>query len=184
MSLYTQEKVLSDEEIQEAIDLSKSLKWKDVYQQYNLFHVKRADLEPSATPPRHKFIQTMANYVKKMGVAQLYFLRYVPGSFTRLHHDDGSEITTITLLGDDGLKGGHSLVVDRYDERESDSPDELKQRTGHEFNNPPFGEYIVPEVVPIVKGETLSYGEDLIHGVSKVLEGERLVLVMWFKDRI
>ena len=47
MSGYIMDNVLSEEELNEARDLAASLEFYKVFQMYNLFHMRRADVEVS-----------------------------------------------------------------------------------------------------------------------------------------
>ena len=67
------------------------------------------------------FSDTLLKYSKHRNCIGLYFLRYVEGSFTRMHHDNNTDLTIVTLLDDVGLVGGHSLVMERYDQRDKTS---------------------------------------------------------------
>ena len=63
------------------------------------------------------FLDTLMKYSKHKHCIGVYFLRYVKGSFTRMHHDNNTDLTIVTLLDDVDLVGGHSLVMERYDQR-------------------------------------------------------------------
>ena len=179
MSGYIMDNVLSEEELNEARDLAASLEFYKVFQLYNLFHMRRADVEGDK---KFGFSDTLLKYSKLRNCIGLYFLRYVEGSFTRMHHDNNTDLTIVTLLDDVGLVGGHSLVMERYERRDRPA-DQHCARSGGEEEHPPYGREIIPDVLPVTVGESLIYGPDLKHGVSKVYEGERLVLVAWFTDK-
>jgi|TARA_B110000902_G_scaffold241905_1_gene292716 hypothetical protein len=181
MSGYIMDNVLSEEELNEARDLAASLKFYKVFQMYNLFDMERADLKVS-DEFEFGFLDTLMKYSKHKHCIGVYFLRYVKGSFTRMHHDNNTDLTIVTLLDDVDLVGGHSLVMERYAQRARPG-NEYCVRNGGEETHPPYGREITPDVLPVSVGESLIYGPDLKHGVSKVYEGERLVLVAWFSDK-
>jgi len=112
-----------------------------------------------------------------------YFLRYIPGSFTRLHEDNSTETTIVTLLDDKDLVGGNAVVREAYNPRGSRPAEQTCHRTNQENEHPPYGQQIVLDVLPMERGDSLVYGRELTHGVSKVYEGERLVLITWFNDK-
>jgi len=177
------DRVLSEQELQDARDMAASLEFFDVFQMYNLFDMKRADVsfDREGQVSGCGFANTLLQYSKHDTCIGLYFLRYVKGSFTRMHHDNNTDLTIVTLLDDEGLEGGHSLVMETYKQRDRPG-DQVCHRSGGEEEAPPYGKEITPDVLPVTVGESLVYGPDLKHGVSKVYEGERLVLVAWFKD--
>lgn len=178
---YIKERILSEKELQEAKDYAECSDWIDVFQMYNIFHLKRSDIGYDKGKGLG-FANTLLKYSRKDACIGFYFLKYIKGSFTRMHHDDKSTMTIVTLLDDKDLVGGQSIVSARYEER-ARPVKEICSRHKGERENPPYGEEIVPDVIPIRPGESLVYGPDLKHGVSKVYRGERLVLVAWFKDK-
>jgi hypothetical protein len=179
MAGYIMDNILSDEELDEARDLAASLDFYSVFQMYNIFHLDRADIPKEDTSG---FTNTLMKYSKHDTGVGSYFLRYKEGSFTRLHHDNDTDLTVVTLLEDKDLVGGYSIVMGRYDER--DRPAHLYcKRHDREDKNPPYGHEIIPDILPVKVGESLVYGPDLQHGVSKVYGGERLVLVSWYRNK-
>jgi len=54
-------------------------------------------------------------------------------------------------------------------------------RNDNENEKPPYGQEMILDVLPMEVGESLVYGNDLSHGVSLVHEGQRTVLVTWFR---
>jgi len=178
MAGYIMDKILSDEELQEARDLAASLDFYRIFQMYNLFDLDRAEVD---TDCGAGFVDTLQKYSKHDTNIGLYFLKYIEGSFTRMHHDNNSDLTIVTLIDDKELVGGHSLVAETYEQRDRPA-DQYCARNNGEETHPPYGQEIVPDVLPVSVGESLVYGPDLKHGVSKVYEGERLVLVAWYKD--
>lgn len=179
MAGYIMDNILSDEELDEARDLAASLEFYSVFQMYNIFHLDRADI------PQHDtsgFTNALMKYSKHDTGVGSYFLRYKEGSFTRLHHDNNTDLTIVTLLDDKDLVGGHSIVMAMYDAR-SRPADQTCARSEGEEKRPPYGREIIPDILPVKVGESLVYGPDLKHGVSKVYGGERLVLVSWYNNK-
>lgn len=177
MSGYIKEQILSKEELKEAMAVYESLPMNYYHQQYNLFDVERRDVP---APIHFGFFEKLQHYSKMKYNKGAYFLRYVPGSFTRMHTDNNSDLTVVTLLQTENLKGGYSLVTGEYKRKERPS-DRLASRHAYEENTPPYGKEIVMDVIDIEDGESLVYGPELNHGVSKVYEGHRIVLITWFK---
>lgn len=177
MAGYIMDNILSDEELDEARDLAASLDFYSVFQMYNIFHLDRADIPKEDTSG---FTNTLMKYSKHDTGVGSYFLRYKEGSFTRLHHDNDTDLTIVTLLDDKDLVGGHSIVMGTYDARSR--PADQTCNRGSEENHPPYGHEIIPDILPVKVGESLCYGSDLKHGVSMVYGGERLVLVSWYKN--
>ncbi len=175
---YILDKILSDEELNEAREFAAGLSFYTVYQMYNLFHLDRADVPREDTSGFTSALKKYSKHDKSIGS---YFLRYRKGSFTRCHHDDDTDLTIVTLLDDKDLVGGHSIVLEEYEERKRPAEqycrrDESKEPTG------PYGQQIIPDILPVKVGESLVYGPELKHGVSQVHGGERLVLVSWYKN--
>jgi hypothetical protein len=92
-----------------------------------------------------------------------YILEYYENSFTAIHHDIiggklTNSITTVTLLKQSNdLLGGKILVIDPKDK----SIVILDQNIG----------------------EVISYDHRINHGVSKILKGNRRVLINWYNSR-
>lgn len=178
MSGYIMDNVLSEEELNEARDLAASLEFYKVFQMYNIFDMDRAEVPEGDT----SFMATLKKYSKRERGIGSYFLKYRKGSFTRMHHDNNTDLTIVTLLDEKDLVGGYSLVAETYEHRIRPA-EQYCARNGGEKDHPPYGQQIVLDVLPVKVGESLVYGPDLKHGVSKVYEGERLVLVSWFTDK-
>lgn len=89
-----------------------------------------------------------------------YILEYYEGSFTTFHKDNVKQnniITTVTLIHQsNNLNGGKALFRD-----EDKSITVLDQKVG----------------------DVLCYGSHVDHGVSKVVNGARRVLINWFKQK-
>lgn len=86
-----------------------------------------------------------------------YFLEYTKGSYAAMHRDNPLTVdgTAITLLDrSDDLEGGDIITVG-----------EDKQR----------------KIIPQLVGQTVYYDTAVVHGVSKVTKGMRIVLITWFR---
>lgn len=175
---YTKESILSAEEVQEALDVYHQTPMEKYWQFYNLFKVERRDI--TADISKMGFMKTLhkrARTRSQQGTG--YFLRYPPGSFTKIHSDNGSNITIVTLLESKDLVGGYSITQGVYGE--SSRPADwhaIRDDTGYDG----YGDQIVTDVVDINDGESLCYGPHLLHGVSKVYRGHRIVLVTWWNN--
>ena len=175
---YTKESILSPEEVKEALDLYHRTPMRRYWQYYNLFKVERRDIVERSTDLG--FMKTLHKRARtRSQKADGYFLRYPPGSFTKIHSDNNSDITIVTLLESKDLVGGYSLTQGVFDE--SSRPegwDAIRDDSG--YNG--YGDSIVSDVVDINDGESLCYGPNLLHGVSKVYQGHRIVLVTWWNN--
>jgi hypothetical protein len=178
VSGYIHEKILSEVELKEARDLAKSVEFYRVYQMYNLFDVDRADPERST---EYGFIKTLLKHSRYENLVGFYFLRYIPGSFTRMHQDNNTALTIVTMLDQEGLVGGHSIVTNKYLSRERPA-NQCCERADYEKDNPPYNQDIILDVLPMKDGDSLVYGADQKHAVSKVYEGSRTVLITWFNN--
>ena len=174
---YTKETLLSPDEVQEALKLYESLPMQKYWQYYNLFKVERRDI-----PQEHSsagFMKTLHKRARTINqIASGYFLKYPVGSFTKIHCDNNSDITLVTLLESKDLVGGYSLAVGKFDEDSRPHGWEAVRDNG--YNG--YGDEIITDVIDIKDGETLCYGCDLQHGVSKVYRGHRIVLVTWWSN--
>lgn len=177
---YTKESILSPEEVQEALDVYRQTPMEKYWQYYNLYKVERRDITGDVS--NMGFMKTLHKRARtRSQVSQGYFLRYPPGSFTKIHSDNGSDITIVTLLESKDLVGGHSITQAVYGE--SSRPQDWHAVRG-DNGYTGYGDEIVTDVVNINDGESLCYGPDLLHGVSKVYQGHRIVLVTWWSNEI
>lgn len=180
MEGYIKDTVLSEKALKEAREYASTVDWYGVYQYYNLFDCLRYDIAVEEFQ-NLGFLKELHTYSRKSHNIGSYLLKYVPGSFCRVHQDNQSELTIVTLLDSTDLIGGDAVVQAIYETR-SRPPDLHCARTDREHNDPPYGRPIIPDVVPLQDGESMIYGPDLHHGVSKVYEGSRTALITWFKN--
>lgn len=141
---------------------------------YNLF-----DLEKR---PAHRKSQIIRKFEDDHGGSDKtwvhYFLRYTEGSYTRIHNDKTTEMTYVTLLeSSPNLDGGYAIINEVYGEEENKYNKGYRKATKEPYNKPQ-----VPVVVSLKKNETLVYDKDVYHSVSKVLKGQRIVLISWRRD--
>jgi len=157
----------------------------------NLFYIKLLKI-------REKFIdddvkESFMNVLKKIasttkfGVKQIssvHYIEYEEESYAKLHTDLQSTLTTVTLLDvSEDLEGGHSLIqtenksIKRFENRQIwDGTKAVDEDTIKR----PQDQSLVPEIISQQVGETVTYGPKLIHGVTKVTKGRRLVFIVWF----
>lgn len=176
------EKILDDNDINFLVTLSRSCKWKEIYQLYNVFKCNIG-----YTDGRESLINEKMK--THLGIdfdcdVLTYFLDYVPGSFTRPHFDVNTEYSVITVLEQNNLVGGYSVFYDNYLCPEGGRDGSLVcERDDVEKENPPYNKPIIPVVVSPEVGDSLVYNKKARHGVSKVESGNRLVFVSWFRKK-
>ena len=181
---YTTHQIFDDNDLAVLKDYVSTIEWDNVFQDYNLFNLKRHDCKTSDILEPYKKLSEYAdrNSATKVGFGA-YFLRYEKGSFTRIHKDNNSKLTIVTLIEtSDDLVGGDAIVLDEYKSPVGGRPAAYKcSRSGPEKDRPPYGQDIIMDVIPAKDGESLIYGNDLDHAVSRVHSGQRTVLITWFK---
>jgi predicted 2-oxoglutarate/Fe(II)-dependent dioxygenase YbiX len=109
-----------------------------------------------------------------------YFLKYIPGSFTNIHIDNPQRVfkTAITLVdASPTLIGGEAIIL--RDIEPTDLHDGIERPGSVDKNDNKGRSYKIPIVAHQDIGSTLIYNNDVLHGVSKVIEGYRLVHVLW-----
>lgn len=183
MGGYVKDVILSEQALEQAREYYKnSDHWYPVWQYYNLFHLDRLDV--ATEDYELEFLKELHNYSRKSHIVGCYFLRYPPDSFTRLHEDFDSELTIVTLIDSKDLVGGECIILSEY---ESPGPRPAhytcaRHNDKEKDKHAPYGLHIVPDIVNLEDGQSMIYGPDLTHGVSKVYQGERIVLITWFKN--
>lgn len=172
--------VLSTEQVQYLIDLHKRLPKKFFSRDYNLFNVYKTMIPRHLEAQDVKMLNSVATTIKnnfdnKKELTH-YFLEYVKESFTNIHIDNPNRVnkTAVTLLStSDDLIGGQVVLLQPITEQDllegKKQPSEMKANS---FN--------VPIVIQQNVGSTLLYDNNVLHGVSKVEQGHRLVLISWF----
>lgn len=180
MGGYVKDNILSEKLLQQAKEYYQSKTWYETWQYFNLFHMQRIDIPTQDYDL--EFLKELHNYSRKSHNIGCYFLKYIPGSFTRIHSDHESEMTIVTLLESKDLVGGECIITGEYNPPGERPSHYACGRREDEMKNPPYGKGIVPDIVNLNNGESMVYGPDLKHGVTKVYEGERIVLIAWFKN--
>lgn len=181
---YEIARFLSDEDVQDLLRCWNSLPQELWHQFYNLFDVDKRPVPGNVRKKHPAFakIEKAAN----SPLMSHYFLQYGQGSFTRFHTDDADKVikTIVTQIHTSSdLVGGLALVQIPYMVDARPSNKQVKRSKDPEKNNlPPLREQIVPKVVNVRDGESMVYGKELIHGVSQVERGTRMVLVSWFME--
>jgi hypothetical protein len=186
---YEIAKILTSKERKQLLSLKESCVTLDAHQDYNLF-----DIAKTLIHPKHLGMYTNKySPLAKQGLDKLhaaakerevgdpvaqYFLDYTKDAFTKFHTDDDARVglTMVTLLDEQDLSGGETILQQVY---------EAKPRPEHKYakrdgKDGPYGQRIIPEVVPMEVGETIIYDRNLMHGVGLVREGIRTVLVTWY----
>ena len=108
-SSWYKQKILSDDDIKTLLSL-----WKNpekCHQDFNLFNTYRVTMSNLEVNTVGAFKKLQEHTGGMTNLAQ-YMLEYTPGAFARIHSDDPdrSGRTIVTLLEDDDLVGGESLV--------------------------------------------------------------------------
>ena len=162
-------KVLTKEEIVYLTNMYDSMPKKFYDRNFNLFNVFKSNLfdvsKTSFGENERKQFNTIQRKLLAFhgshapwGPVTNYFLTYQKDSYAKIHQDNPDTVlgTAITLIErSDDLVGGDIIVSKGLDG---------KQRT-------------IPQQV----GETVYYSPATFHGVTKVTEGYRKVLVTWFR---
>ena len=183
MKKYNVLRILNDDDIELVKSASRDLDWHTIHQFANLFHCDRAILPntnyfPSISKKLDQYVSTERPDLKLKHTSS-YLLNYVPGSFTRMHCDENTHFTFITMIDSVNLVGGESLVQQVYEARGRRAEHHV-QRNGSEQQHPPYGKDIIFEVVNLQDGETMVCSEQTKHGVARVKSGSRLVLIDWY----
>ena len=159
---------------EEIMRIYSTLKEEHIKRYYNLHYMTQRNL------PKDQFIDLFN--VEGLKIHNQYFLNMTPGSFTRVHSDNNDLVkqTSITLLENNDLEGGEIIVYEPHYKSDMVVPEDgsVINRYHDEYNP---GEPVIPIVVKQGIGETITYGPNVQHSVSKVLKGNRLVLVTWYE---
>jgi len=175
-------RIINEDDIFDLLALYSKLEKHFFHQDYNLFSTERRHV------PRKMWnnpaIQKISSEVETDSriITDVYFLRYVPGSFARLHHDVGTERTVVTLLDSADLVGGENIIRVKY-HKIPRSKKHRVNRTDKEKFNPPYEQSIIHKIIKLSDGDSVIYGPATCHGVCEVEEGHRVVLVCWYRDK-
>jgi len=181
---YSIEKIINEDDRIALLSLYDTLEPILLHQDYNLFHCERRNVgrkewEISSIFMNHLEFAKKTTKDPSVRLVTAYFVKYIEGGFARLHHDNGTFRTIVTLVETKDLVGGETVFMDRYKRRPRPKT-HLAKRHEREKDNPPYGKEIVPKVARINDGESVIYGPDVKHGVTEVESGHRIVLVTWY----
>ena len=148
---------------------------------FNLFNIYKCMIPRKMSVEDVDFFRGISNKIKqridyKQDAAH-YFLKYVKDSFTNVHIDNPKRIkrTAVTLLDISAdIIGGDTLLIKNIQDSDigpgNQRPEGLQDRSNLR----------VPSIVKPKIGSTLIYNHNVRHGVTKVEQGHRLVLISWF----
>ena len=159
-------------------EVYQSIKVESLRQDYQLFNIEKRRVNSRANSPG---ITALDDYMlKKHNLVSNthYFLKYSKHSFTRIHADNKDVVkkTIITFIDSHNLVGGNTIVYDKHYDLPPNK-DQNMRRTGSSHHK-----NVVPCVLPDIVGSSLIYDWSTPHGVSKVYDGHRIVLVSWYVE--
>ena len=168
---YKVDQIINESDRHELIDLYNSTPSRVAHQDYNLYKVDKR--------PVYSFDGQSCNAISKImkhsgkETYSHYFVMYEPGSYTRMHSDNDEDVglTIVTLVDAVNLIGGDTLVM-------LQAPKEDKN--GYQKGDDHKGR-VMPKIVQMNTGDSVIYDRSLLHGVTQIEQGKRLVLVSWFK---
>ena len=174
---YKKEQLIEDGDLDELKSLLESGETRLAHQDYNLFNVEKTYI--GVEHWKCRALQNIHKAAPDMQVVGHYFVKYSEGSFCRLHTDNSEIITKtiITFISSENLVGGDTLVFDKY--RQKSRP--VTHYAKRVEDQAPVGEDIIPVSIHAKNGESLIYDPVVLHGVTQVHAGERIVLVSWYK---
>jgi len=178
--MYLIESIINDEDVANLKTIYDALPVRYAHQDYNLFDVERRNV-PRSLIIENTSLSKLKEY-SKMNNKGFYFLKYEKDSFTRVHHDENSDLTIVTTIEQKDLVGGYPICYTTY--KKSARPAyKYANRSKEEEEKKPIGKDIIPEIIEVKEGQSIVYGPKLKHGVSKVTSGHRIVLISWFNRR-
>lgn len=175
--------ILNEEDRLELLDFynTNRERTKEYHQDYNLFHVRELHGGITELSAVKKLLDWTRedNPEHNLRPVAHYFVEYGKGGFARIHHDNGTFRTIVSIIETKDLVGGDTVFMTKY-ERRSRVASHIANRHSREKDKPPYNKDIVPKVARVNDGESLIYGADVRHGVTEVESGHRLVLVTWY----
>ena len=177
-------RTLSDEEIDRLMSY-----WNDELpvaescaRYYNLFHVYKKGLYQDKLDNELSFVKKLKNFVPEGSKTYThYLLLYTPGSWCKEHSDDPEKVgnTLVTLLYEsDDLEGGDTFFKTSYTSPPRQQHEIKTFEEGTDF--PEVMDRVVPRIARLKPGETVKYAHNVLHGVTRVERGSRMVLVSWY----
>tara|TARA_B100000575_G_C23094474_1_gene631151 strand:- start:1068 stop:1598 length:531 start_codon:yes stop_codon:yes gene_type:complete len=172
---YKVDQIITNEDRHNLIDLYNSLDSNIAHQDYNLYNIDKRRLNTkdyTQDKKYHDIIKKIEAYAKRKTHSH-YFVMYHEGSYTRMHTDDDEAVgqTIVTLVDTVDLIGGDTLALL--------SAELTEDKKGYQKGDDHKGR-VVPRVIRMDVGDSVSYDRSLLHGVSQLERGKRLVLVSWF----
>jgi predicted 2-oxoglutarate/Fe(II)-dependent dioxygenase YbiX len=176
---YQVKQLISTEQRHTLLDMFHDGKHRYATQDYNLHDVTKVDIRTTdKNKDAFKLLDEFA--AKQPGVGEPYahyFLHYGRGSFTKTHSDNDEAIglTIVTMLEHTpNLVGGDTIVTLPYKGPVRDD--------GYIKGEPHIDQRMIMRVVSMDEGDSISYDRSLMHAVSQVEIGHRIVLVSWYKS--
>jgi hypothetical protein len=176
--MYIVDQIFSDKQIDQLGKLYDTIEGKFAHQDYNLFDVEKRDIERKDWD--NPLLQTLTDYSKLKPIS-FYFLKYTKDSFTKIHTDNGSDMTIITIISTINLVGGETICLDKYTKNKRPKEHYAKRGMGKGApKSAPTGQDIIPKIIRVKDGQSVVHGPKMHHGVSQVEKGSRIVLISWF----
>jgi len=179
-SNYSIETIITEQDRKELKKLFDNLSFMNLQQGCHLFNIERRDVKDE----KNVYTEKIRKYGESKGyqLQQNYFLKYRENSFTRVHaddcHSDSVKLTIVTVVETQDLIGGECLVFDEY-QKTLDNRGDYIMLSGDD-NGVPYGKNIIPVFVKLNCGQSVVYDGGVEHGVTRVEQGHRVVLVSWF----
>lgn len=176
-SNYEVLKLFNDEEIAELNRIYDECINERVKRLHNLFYLDFRSFPASLNYPYKEKLSSHFN----MNADRMYYLEYYEGSFTRRHSDAGeqSQRTVITMIDkSDDLEGGDTIVYLPHFKNDEFEFDVNRYKRDNEEDDEQ-GSNIIPVVLNLNVGESVTYDANLLHEVALVTKGRRRVLVSW-----
>ena len=174
---YKVDQIITNEDRHNLIDLYNSMPTNFGHTDYNLYNIDKRILKRLYDlDPKYKTVfEKVENYAGYKTYSH-YFVMYNEGSYTRMHtdNDDHVKSTIVTLVDTVNLVGGETIVT-------LPAPEAQYEKKGYVKGNEHKGR-VVPKIVRMNVGDSVIYDRSLLHGVTQVEQGKRLVLVSWFRD--
>ena len=147
--------ILSQQEIEYLKDLYNSEPKQFHEQDVNLFSVYKTNLTKIQSNTWNTIQAKLAKVHGSITPVTNYFLEYKAGAYSRTHQDNPVTVdgTAVTLVDrSEDLIGG-DVVVGKGNQ----------------------------QTIPMQVGQTVYYTTAVDHGVTKVVQGNRIVLITWFR---